>query len=160
MGISAAPAACWLATDHSWTFPSSAAAASSAPSGLNVTASTAVSSELIGAPISWPVAVLHSRMPPSAPPLATVLPSGLNVTVPAWAAPASGRVVIAAWPARVQLPTVLASAASSTLPPSAKARASGAAPKVATPIVRCPARSHSRIVPPEYPAASSLPSGL
>ena len=145
---------------HNWTFPSALAEATSAPSGLNATASTGLASELIGAPTSCPVAVFHSRTFPSAPPVATVAPSGLNATAWPCAGLDNGRAAIPVPAARFHVPTAPASAASSSFPPPAKARASGAAPKVVTRIVRCEARSHSRIVPPEYPAASVPPSGL
>ena len=158
-GIRAAPATCWLAVSHSWTFPSLLAAASSVPLGLNATASTGLASELIGGPISCPVAAFHSRTVPSEPPVASVLPSGLNITALPCAGLASGRVLIAAWWPRFHVPTVAAPAASSSFPPSAKDKASGAAPKEVTLIAVCEARSHSWIAPLEYPAARVAPSG-
>ena len=163
LAISADPATCWVAVSHSWTFPSVLAEATRVPSGLNVTASTGLGSELIGDPISAPVAALHSRTVPSAPPVTTVEPSGLNATASpcaglGWAGLGSVWVLIPPAAARFHWPTVLASAASSTFPPSAKIKVRGAAPRVVTRVVWCVATSHSRIVPLAYPAASVRPS--
>ncbi len=149
-----------MAVSHSWTLPSALPAATSAPSGLNATAASGLASELIGGPVSCWVAVSHSRTFPSVPPVATVLPSGLNATAFACAGLANGRVVIRARSVRFQVPAAAASATSSFLPPPVKARAKGVALHLVALIGRCEARSHSRIAPPEYPAAKVVPSGL
>ena len=76
------------------------------PLGLNATASTGLSSELIGTPVSCPVAVFHTRTFPSVPPVTASLPSGLNATALPLASPASRRPLIRAWLVRFQDPMV------------------------------------------------------
>jgi hypothetical protein len=142
-----------VATFQSWTVPSVLAAATVVPSGLNATASTGSRPELIGAPVSCPVAAAHSRMFPSESAVATVSPSGLNVAALAASLAPIGRAVIVARLARSHCPASPGPATSRALPPGVNASVSTAELQVVVLTSWCEVRSHNLMVWSVYPAA-------